>query len=129
MSWASTRLALTRCAPPPRCAPPRFVITPELDCSLATEAEAARRAVRAAELAQRDASCTVQRRVARHQLVVPLQQNSTGIVTRAAASVRLSWPTRPKTETVILRSAAASGIPIALPSETPQNPTGWSAPT
>lgn len=68
-------------------------------------------------------------RVARHQLVVPLQQELTGTVTRAAASARVSWPAKPKTAAVILGSAATNGTPIALPSDTPQNPTGPPAPT
>ena len=50
------------------------------------------------------------------------------MVTRAAASARVSWPARPNTAAVILGSAAASGTPVALPIDTPQKPTGPSRP-
>ena len=50
--------------------------------------------------------------------------NSTGTVTRAAASASVSWPISPRTAAVIRGSAATSGRPIAVPSDTPQYPTG-----
>ena len=56
-------------------------------------------------------------------------RNSTGTVTRAAAPARVSWLAMPNTAAAILGSAAASGTPIALPSDTPQNPAGPPVPS
>jgi hypothetical protein len=61
-------------------------------------------------------------------LVVPLEQESFGMVILAAASARPSPPTSPKTAAAILGSPAASGTPIAPSIDTPQYLTGPRAP-